>query len=51
MCIISVRHNCRIFMKSPNEGGGEGVRKEGVGERGELGRGWGKGVSWGGGGR
>ena len=31
--------NCRIFMKSPNEGG-EGVRKEGVGERGELGRGW-----------
>ena len=40
MCIISVRHNCRIFMKSPNEGGGEGVRKEGVGERGELGRGW-----------
>lgn len=36
MCIISVRHNCRIFMKSPNEG------KEGVGERGELG--WGEGV-------
>ena len=24
MCIISVRHNCRIFMKSPNKGGGKG---------------------------
>lgn len=35
MCIISVRHNCRIFMKSPNEGGGGG--------RGEEGRGGGEG--------
>lgn len=34
MCIISVRHNCRIFMKSPNKGGGG---------RGEEGRGGGKG--------
>ena len=34
MCIISVRHNCRIFMKSPNKGGGG---------RGEEGRGGGEG--------
>ena len=31
ICIISVRHNCRIFMKSPNEGGGGGGGGEGGG--------------------